>query len=365
MDTVFDASADSAPLRLVTTETRFRAHDPQSRVRDGGVPSEPELLGCDPAFFLASVDGSRWTPRILTISSGASVVGFLFAKERKVAGLRSGLIYADDALGMMVAAKPGLEEQVFEAGVSHLMFSLGARGLRLLVPPSGYAMNAIRHLVQESPLDVHYGRSDHHTELPLGESYEAFLKGLGDKTRRNFRYYRRRFESRGHLVVPQMGFSVFEQAAHRLEKLNVTGSGRNGILRAMRMLNTVKQPLLMGLRHENGEWLSILGGWYEADRVVVFMQMNNEREFPQESLCTVARSYLIDAVIQCGFRKLVFWAGVGGPIARYCIPVPALGVYLDARTPLWRATRRVVALTTSLLPRKASVLANWVSPAQG
>jgi hypothetical protein len=364
METMFDTSADAARLRLVTTETRFRAHHPQSRVRDGGVPSEPELLGCDPAFFLASVDGARWTPRILTISSGASVVGFLFAKERKFAGLRLGLIYADDVLGMMVAAKPGLEEQVFEAGLSHLMFSSGARGLRLLVPPTGYAMNAIRRLAQESPLDVHCGGSDHHTELPLGGSYEAFLKGLGDKTRRNFRYYRRRFESRGHLIVPQMGLSVFEQAAYTFEKLNVIGAGRNGIRRAMRMLKTAKRPLLMGLRHENGEWLSILGGWYEGDRVVVFMQMNNEREFPQESLCTVARSYLIEAAIQGGFRKLVFWAGVGGPIARYCVPVPALGVYLDARTPLWRATRRVVALTASLLPRKASELANWVSPAQ-
>src|ERR1700685_3556432 len=134
METVFDTSADSAPLRLVTTETPFRAHDPQSRVRDTGVPSEPELLGCDPAFFLASVDGARWTPRILTISSGSSVVGFLFAKERKIAGLRSGLIYADDTLGGMVAAEAGLEEQVFEAGVSYLMYSSGARGLRLLVP---------------------------------------------------------------------------------------------------------------------------------------------------------------------------------------------------------------------------------------
>jgi len=361
---VADTSTDAARLRLVTTETRFQVQHPQSRVRDGGLRNEPGLVGCDPAFFLASVDSSRWIPRVLTISSGGSVVGFLFAKERKFAGLHLGLIYADDVLGMMIAAKPGLEEQVFEAGLSHLMFSSGARGLRLLVPPSGYAMKAIRRLAQGSLLDMHSGRSDHHTELPLGGSYEAFLKGLGDKTRRNFRYYRRRFESRGHLVVPQMDFNVFEQAAYRLEKLNVIGAGRNGIRRAMRMLKTAKRPVLMGLRHENGEWLSILGGWYEGDRAVVFMQMNNEREFPQESLCIVARSYLIEAVIQGGFRKLVFWAGVGGPIARYCVPVPASGVYLDARTPLWRATRKIVALTASLLPRKASELANWVSPAQ-
>jgi hypothetical protein len=361
---VFDTSADAARLQLVTTETRFRADHPQSRVRDSGVLSELELLGCDPAFFLASVDGSRWIPRIFTISSGASVVGFFFAKERKFAGLPLGLIYADDVLGMMIAAKPGLEEQVFEAGLSHLMFSSGARGLRILVPPSGYAMKAMRRLAQESLLDVHCGRSDYHTELPLGGSYEAFLQGLGDKTRRNFRYYRRRFESRGHLVVPQMDFSVFEEAAHRLEKLNVIGAGRNGIRRAMRMLQTAKRPLLMGLRHQNGEWLSIVGGWYEGDRVVVFMQMNNEREFPQESLCIVARSYLIEAAIQSGLQRVVFWAGVGGPIARYCVPVPAQGVYLDARTPLWRATRRIVALTASVLPRKASELANWISPAQ-
>src|ERR1700761_2421764 len=56
--TVFDTPAGSARLTRVTTETRFRAYDPPSRVRDCGVPSESELLGRDPAFFLSSVDNS-------------------------------------------------------------------------------------------------------------------------------------------------------------------------------------------------------------------------------------------------------------------------------------------------------------------
>jgi hypothetical protein len=341
----------------------------ERHIDNGGSLISRSLPGGDPEFFLASIDTRLWTPRIVAISNGPAVVGLMFAKERKVMGMRSGLIYADDTLGGMVAAERSLRSQVFEAGVAHLMSCKGTRGLRLLVPQSGPAVSIIQRRTQPSaqhpPMDVHYvSRSSYHPVLPLGDSYEGFLESMGKQTRRNFRYYRRRLESRGHHHVSEMSLDQFERAAKRLEGLNVIGSHRGGTPRAMRMLKAVERPVLMGLRHENGEWLSIVGGWREGDRIVVFIQMNNDQDYPEDSLCTVARACLIDTAIQQGTRELVFWAGVGLPLARYCSPVPTLDVHLDARTLFWRTTRRIVAAVSPMLSGKVAELAHWVVPAR-
>jgi hypothetical protein len=348
---------------VVTTEVSADARESLSFYRDTSFLQRGS--GCDPGVFLASIDPRQWIPRILSIYQGQSIVGFICAKERKVLGLRSGLISGDDTLSRMVAAEPGMEGEVFEAGVRHFLSSSRTHGLRLVLPPDGHALNAIQRIAEHAPVDVQYRQAQYHTALPLGDSYDSFLHGLGDKTRRNFRYYRRRFESVHRSYVPQMELHEFGQVALQLEKLDVVGANLNGIKRGMRMMSQVQRPMLTGLRGPDGEWLSILGGWYEGDQAVVFLQMNNDQGYPQDSLCTVARGYLIESLIAMGIRKLVFWAGVGGPIARYCAPVPTVGVFLDKRTLPWRATRRIAALSTSILPRKVSrELASWVTPIQ-
>ena len=55
-------------------------------------------------------------------------------------------------------------------------------------------------------------------------------------------------------------------------------------------MSQVQRPMLTGLRGPDGEWLSILGGWYEGDQAVVFLQMNNDQGYPQDSLCARSRA---------------------------------------------------------------------------
>jgi hypothetical protein len=59
---------------------------------------EPML---DPAFFLASVS-KGWAPRVVAVYTGPDVAGILYAKERVISSISTGVVYADGSLGGML-----------------------------------------------------------------------------------------------------------------------------------------------------------------------------------------------------------------------------------------------------------------------
>jgi len=317
---------------------------------------------CDPHFFLSSVQKNIWSPLAVVVSCDGMTIGIVYAKERKVAGFGLGLIYADATLDGMVVADPANRESVFEVALRRLIDEPGSRGLRLLIPPTGLERDAIQKILDSRPLDVHYSTVEHHNVLELGPSYEAFLEKLGKRTRRNFRYYRRRLEAEGHTYVEGIPPAEFERAAYKLLEKDVVGAYRDGIHRCLGMLATVKDPVYVGLRHRNGEWLSILGGWRERDYGVVFFQMNNDRDFPQSALCVALRGYMIEALISARIPSLLFWGGVGPPLRRYCRILPATGVHLDLPTFGWRTSRQLIGWITHFLPDRLRTIASWVAP---
>ena len=56
--------------------------------------------------------------------------------------------------------------------------------------------------------------------------------------------------------------------------------------------------LAMGLRHRNGEWLIVMCGVYRPGAGVLLLQLNNDRDFPRDSLSVVMRAYLIESLIR-------------------------------------------------------------------
>ena len=158
----------------------------------------------DPHFFLSSVQRNIWSPLAVVVSCDGVTIGIVYAKERKVAGFGLGLVYADATLDGMVVAEPANREFVFEAALRRLIEQRGSRGLRLLIPTSGSERDAIQKILDSRQLDVHYSTVEHHSVVELEPTYEAFLEKLGKRTRRNFRYYRRRLEAEGHTYVERV-----------------------------------------------------------------------------------------------------------------------------------------------------------------
>lgn len=316
---------------------------------------------CEHRFYLASIENDAWIPRVVSVNQAGSTVGVVYAKERKFAGMATGLIYADATLDGMVVAKPDYRERVLELALHHLVNRRRFLGLRMLIPPDGYEMRAIERVLASTRLDVRGIRVENHSVLELGSSYESFLAGLGPRTRRNFRYYRRRFENLGE-YVPDVAFAEFQSVAMRMLKQSVVGARRSRIDRVLRMLSAVRSPILVGLRGRDGEFLSIVGGWHESDRAVIMFQMNNERDHSQSSLSLVARGYLIESLIAHGVRRLLFWAGVGAPLYRYCYYLPTTGIHLDAPRIAWRTLRSLAARAGAFLPPRLAEFASWIEP---
>jgi hypothetical protein len=153
----------------------------------------------------------------------------------------------------------------------------------------------------------------------------------------------------------------FRDIAFRLLAKGVVGADQSGLIRALNMLSCTDRPIMIGLRGEDGEWVSILGGWYEYDRAVVFCQMNNDKDYPHSSLVVVLRAYLIESLIRRGITKLLFWAGIGEPLRRHCRFLPTTAASFDTRRAYWRLVRGLIPRFNWLLPHRLKYLSSWIA----
>ena len=314
-----------------------------------------------PRFFVASVTPRTWIPWVLVIKQGDQIAGLVYLKERKIAGIPSGILYGDSTLGAMTISEPDRHRSVLEASLRFLLSSARIRGVRLAVRPDAAELEDIGQISRSLGTDYYSQHAVNHLVLDLPPSYEQFLESLGSRTRRNFRYYRRRFEGRGGEYVNQMTWSEFRHASFELLNKSVVGADAEGLHRAHRILCSVDRPILSGLRDKSGEWLAILGGWRDPDPVL-FVQMNDDRDCGSESLSAVLRSYWIENLILHGERTLLFWAGVGLPLSRSCRPLPTIRVYVDSSSQGWRAVRSLLKSAVPILPRRLLPIADWIVP---
>ncbi len=151
--------------------------------------------------------------------------------------------------------------------------------------------------------------------LPLASTYEGTLASIGQKTRANLRYYRRRCEAEFGCTFTadaQLGLEEFlqfnrrctyavsdELAAWRHQMLGegtflcgiAAGLGRNG-----------------GTPESGGAWLSLVGGRRQNGYTEIDWQMNRA-DLPASSLSTVVRAYLIEDEVRRGSTRLYIEGG--------------------------------------------------------
>jgi hypothetical protein len=315
-----------------------------------------------PRFFSASIANKSWLPRVVAVRQSGNIVGLLYAKEWKIAGIPTGIIYVDASLGKMLVAEPIHRENVFHIGLRSLIDLPHVCGMRIMAATQGFEIPALQRLLPLLSVDACYTPVKHHSCLLLPSSYHQFLASLGYHTRQDFRRYRRRFEAANHKYFENLSLADFKKAAMPLVKRDTLKTGSHEIERAIRMLSAVDRPWLAGLRHSNGEWLSVVGGWYEADRVVLFTQLNNDRKYARFQLSTVLRGYFIESLIANNVREILFWGGVGGPLSRYATYIACVGVHLDNPRWTWRWLRRGVKLLQPFFPLPIARASDWIVP---
>ena len=293
------------------------------------------------------------------------MAGLVYAKERCVLGIPTGMIYGDGTVGNLVIAAEAEREAVLTAALENLLDTAGVRGLRLMVPPQGYERRVATHLLRSGRLEVSYAAMDKHILLPLPESLEEYLQSVGYHTRRNLRYYRRRFENSGGEFVEQVSLDEFAQAARWLRPKCRASSDDAKMLHALQWLRATERPLLVGLKKQHGEWVSVAGGWREGGRTTLLVQLNNDREHPHASLCTVLRACLVEMLIRDRASELLFWGGTPSLLPQSAMRVPALGMRMDMPTRGWRMARWTTRQLAAVAPSRFAALAAWFAPLAG
>jgi hypothetical protein len=317
----------------------------------------------EPPFFLASLS-PEWIPRVVVVRRGAIVAGVMYTKERRVGGFRTGIIYGDGRLGNLVVANPAEREGVVTAAITALFKARGTRAVRLAVPPGGADAHAIAATALSGRFDRGYGDVslfDLHARLTLTNDYQEFLRRLGPKTRHNFRYYRRKFDVAGHVYMPDLSAHDLQRAATDLRARSQIPIGHAAIRRAVAVLAACDRPWASGLRHRDGSWLSVAGGWFSGGRAFLFTQVNCDRDHASASLSVVHRAHLIETLIERGTSELVFWSGVGSPLSRYALPMPTIIACFDRRTLGWRILRSVIGRSQRWMPKRIAADARWMA----
>lgn len=200
--------ADEVEVLTGADEILRFASSGEAILLDGGVTSSAE-------FFLSSLT-KQWGPTVLAVRGGGRLIGIVYAKERLVTGLGTGLAYLDATLPLTVLCGNGIDRcRLIAAASRALLDDPDMIALRAVVPDGCPGIESVAKHSRTAGVEVTSSPLELHSVLHLPATYEDLISRLGYKGRRNFRYYRRKFEDAGGEFVPNMSWTEFEQAVFR------------------------------------------------------------------------------------------------------------------------------------------------------
>jgi hypothetical protein len=145
-------------------------------------------------------------------------------------------------------------------------------------------------------------------QMRLGKTYEETLGRLGKSTRFNMRYYSKRFQTK----VPYEYVADARGILTEADMLKLNESCLNPVEKSACKLrykaSCTGDGFLVGLRGLDGQWLSAIGGWRQADTTVVHWQMN-KAGYQKDSLVTVMRACLLNGEAAAGTQRLMYYGG--------------------------------------------------------
>lgn len=338
-------SCAATPLETLLVSSDAQAHD---LIRQHSLGLSNSL---PPELFWATVQRGKWRPRVVCVKRGDRVIGLVYLKERMVSGIPSGFVHGDSSMRSMIDSAAADRELVLSTALNFLFSRRSIFGASFYMPSDDLQHRAFAHVAEHANLELAYSAPPaRHSRLSLPQDYENFLRSLGPHTRRNLRYYRRRFEAAGHSYVESLSGDDFRSISRELQGKSRIPTADNLVQRSINIAVSAKRPLIWGLRGADGRWLSVLVGWGEDDKVTFFFQMNSDLDHPRDSLSMVLRGYVLESLIESGVQTLDFWWGIIGPLAIHARPFPAVNVTLQSKALPCRMLRRLLATSNTHRP---------------
>jgi hypothetical protein len=263
--------------------------------KPGALPRIPHLL------LLGADELDPSAPKL------ADLVGAVLIFEQQIGGFGLGAFATNDRSGRSTLLARPEDRMRVAAMASGALMDRGAH----LVLMSFRAQDSNEPVSPAQPFLAEGGRYGAHWArrertipgyLPLSTTYDATLAGVGTRTRRNLRYYRRRAEAElGCVFVPQV--EVTREELLSFNKQCMFAVSRQVAGWRYDSLKELSGPVFMGMKDKDGRWLSMLAGRRYLDRTDILWQMNRDG-LAEYSLGTAMRAYFIEHEIAHGSRRL-------------------------------------------------------------
>ena len=229
--------------------------------------------------------------------------------EYRVAGVHTRAFTIADRNGGAMLAPPELRLRI-AARMRDVLMAHGACVALISTDATdtlGGAEELLLHPQTRSSYTWGWRRRELPVHLELKSTMDATLAEMGQKTRHNLRYYRKRAERElGCHFIPQADITLSE--ALELNKISSYAASADKIRWRLRAHTLLHDPFLMGIKDSQNRWLSVVGGRRYNGTTEILWQMNRN-DLPLSSLSTVLRSYYMEHEIQRGMKFLTVEGG--------------------------------------------------------
>jgi hypothetical protein len=304
-------------LQPVLTELSARCDQPGVMNDIGYFLSKPGTLKRVPHLLLFAT-----TPELdLERVSADDLVGAVLLYKYMVLGCGIGTFSSNDRSGRGSLVAPAAMRSAMAKMVSRRLMDRGA--LAVLISFRGGDGSNGKEDLSHSGLSRDSEAEDKNARwvwreretpdhLPLEKTFDGTLAKIGQRTRRNMRYYRKRAEAElGCVFLPEVQIDKQEFLDFNYDCMYAVPAK----VAAWRYdsLKDLETPLFMGTKDRDGRWLSLLGGRRHNEGTEILWQMNRDGLSPY-SLSLVMRSFFIEHEIKHGMTKLFMEGGTGHPM---------------------------------------------------
>ncbi len=300
------------------------------------------------ALFLNSTMNENKTPYLVLATTQAGtdpfslraehLLGAAVVYEYEIFGRPTGLFVTDDGSGSRTVIAPPADRSTLTIKVCEHLMRTGARA----------ALLSYKETFDPQPQDCQIAQivgerngtvwgsqvRDMSTYLSLERTFDATLAQLGRHTRRNLRYYRRRTETElGCEFLPDVRSAMSKSDFNELNRVSTHPVEGRAMVQRYDDLFGIEGSFCVGMRANDGRWLSLMGGrrhhgWTEVDWQV------NRAGMDRLSLGTAMRSYFLEHEVSLGTERLYFEGGTPHTMRHSLLTEKAVDVI--AVRPSWR-----------------------------
>ena len=324
------------------------------------------------ALFLGSILNENKTPSVVLLARRGGtdpfalraddLFGAALVYEYEVFGRASGVYVTEDGAGGRTVIGAPTERAALTIKVCEHLIERGAR-LALLsykedVNPEKQDAEIARQVRRNGTMWGSQVR-DMSTYMTIRPTFQETLAQLGKHTRRNLRYYRRRTESElGCRFYSEVRTAMSRAEFGDLNRMSTHPVEDRVMARRYEDLSRFPESFCVGLRAEDGRWLSLMAGRRHHGNTEVDWQLNRAG-MERFSLGTAVRSYFLENEVALRTKRLYFEGGTPHTMRHSLVTEEAVDII--ALRPSWDV-RLMSAFARSRFAKKNFLMLTLADP---